>query len=183
MLTRRTCAGVIPVGMALAAPALGAASQSNPRTMIRLLKTGQAAKPCPLSDLKWLEGDWIGQMPFGPVEHVKLPIAFGHMPGFVRAMNPDGVVFYEIVVFAQIGATIAQQVKHFSASLAGWEAREAHIERLLVEREGDTYFFDGFTLSRTGTDSYTVYFLNRDGDKELDTLVVPFKRKTWSAIQ
>ncbi|WP_148294037.1 DUF6265 family protein [Azospirillum sp. B4] len=178
MLTRRTCLGTIPAVMALAIPATDTAAQPHPRTMIRLLKTGQSPKPCQLSDLKWLEGDWIGQMPFGPVEHVKLPIAFGHMPGFVRAMNPDGVVFYEIVVFAQIGPTIAQQVKHFTSGLAGWEAKDTHIERLLVEREGDTYFFDGFTLSRIGADSYTVYFLNRDGDKELDTLVVPFKRKS-----
>jgi Domain of unknown function (DUF6265) len=178
MLDRRTCLGVIPAAIVFAGTANDARAQTNPRAMIRLLKAGQPPKPCQLSDLKWLEGDWIGQMPFGPVEHVKLPIAFGHMPGFVRAMNPDGVVFYEIAIFAQIGATIAQQVKHFTSNLEGWEAKDTHLERLLVEREGDTYFFDGFTLSRTGSDSYTVFFLNRDGDKELDTLTVPFKRKT-----
>ncbi|WKL57357.1 DUF6265 family protein [Asticcacaulis sp. ZE23SCel15] len=176
MLNRRDCVNVIPAVLVVAGVAAGAQAQ-NPRSMIRLLSPGQAPKPCALSDLKWLEGDWIGQMPFGPVENVVLPIAFGHMPGFVRATNADGVVFYEIVVFAQVGPSVANRVKHFSSNLEGWEARETYIERLLVDREGDTYFFDGITLSRTGPDSYRVFFLNRDGDKELDTIVVPFRRK------
>jgi len=118
-------------------------------------------------------------MPFGPVEQIDLPIAFGHMPSFVRAMNDDGVVFYEMSLFAQVGDSLAQRVKHFTSNLEGWEAREAHLDRLLVDREGDTFFFDGITISRTGPDSYLVYFLNRDGDKELDTIVVPFRRKIY----
>jgi hypothetical protein len=179
MFSRRDCLTAVSTSLTLGVLAGHAgAVPVTPRAMIRLLKPGEAPQPCALTNLKWMEGSWIGQMPFGPVELVNLPIAAGHLPGFVRATNADGVVFYEVCLYAQVGASLIQRVKHFTPSLEGWEARENHIDRPLVEREGDTFFFDGITIVRSGPDSYTVYFLDRDGEKERDTIVVPFRRKS-----
>lgn len=145
--------------------------------MIRLLAKGASGPPTTIADLAWLEGHWIGEMPEGPVEHIILGPKFGHMPGFVRAVSPRGVIFYEISVFAQAGESVTVRVKHFTPQLAGWEAQDALVERPLVDRDEKTLFFDGITFSRTSQDSFTVYFLNRSGQEERETLVIPFLRK------
>lgn len=69
---------------------------TNPRSMIKLHTEGRPGPPATLADVAWLEGRWIGEMPEGPVEHVILGPSFGHLPGFVRAVNPQGVIFYEL---------------------------------------------------------------------------------------
>lgn len=172
MLTRRACIAAPGLGLALGATP----AAPSPRDMIRLLTPGARPAPCPLDALAWLEGSWLGRMPFGPVENVHLPIAFGQMPAFVRASNADGVVFYEIAAYVRAGDSITLRVKHFTARLHGWEAQDAFLARPLIERAGDTFFFDGTTIHRTGPDSYTTFHLDRDGDKELETLSVPFTR-------
>lgn len=161
----------------MATPPAFAQGQQSPRTMVKLLAKGASGPPTTIADLAWLEGHWIGDMPEGPVEHVILSPRFGHMPGFVRAVSPQGVIFYEISVFAQAGTSVTVKVKHFTPALAGWEAQDAHIDRPLVDRDASTLFFDGITFQRTGQDSFTVYFLNRSGQEERETLVIPFRRK------
>lgn len=178
---RRRVMGLFLAGGAAAATSAPLGAQQlrpvvNPRSMIRLRKEGQDSPKASLADVAWIAGSWMGQMPEGPVEYVSLSPRFGHMPAFVRAINPQGVIFYEIALFAEVGNSLTIRVKHFTPELAGWEAREAYIDRPLVERDGTTLYFDGITYSRTGRDSYVVYFLNRQGDRELDTLTVPFRR-------
>lgn len=160
-----------------ASPSSAQVAATTPRSMVKLLTKGASGPPTSIADLAWLEGHWIGDMPEGPVEHVILDHRFGHMPGFVRAVSPSGVIFYEISVFAQAGDSVTVRVKHFTPLLAGWEAQDAYIDRPLVDRDSKTLFFDGITFSRTGEDSFTVYFLNRSGQEERETLVIPFRRK------
>jgi hypothetical protein len=145
--------------------------------MIKLLAKGASGPPTTIADLAWLEGHWIGEMPDGPVEQVILGPKFGHMPGFVRSVSPQGVIFYEISLFAQAEDSVTYKVKHFTPTLVGWEGQDVHIDRPLVDRDADTLFFDGITFLRTGKDSFTVYFLNRSGQEERETLVIPFRRK------
>jgi hypothetical protein len=145
--------------------------------MIRLAQPGAPRPPASISDLAWLEGFWIGDMPQGPVEHVILGPKFGHMPSFVRAVNATGVFFYEISLFAEERGSLVNKVKHFTSDLHGWEARDASIDRPLLERRGDTFFFDGLTLQRTGPDAFTVYFLVKMDGVERETLELPFRRR------
>jgi hypothetical protein len=161
----------------LAALPATAAAQTSPRAMIRLLDQRRPPPPAKIADMAWIEGHWIGAMPEGPVEHVVLGAAFGHMPGFVRAVSPQGVVFYEISVFVETGDSLAVRVKHFTPALAGWETQQGYIDRPLVARDGDLFYFDGITFQRTGPDGFTVYFLDRPGGVERATLVIPFRRK------
>lgn len=160
-----------------ASPSLAQDPAGPPRSMIKLLAKGASGPPTTIADLAWLEGHWIGEMPEGPVEHVILGPKFGHMPGFVRAVSPRGVIFYEISVFAQAGDSVTYKVKHFTPLLVGWEGQDVHIDRPLVDRDAKTLFFDGITFLRTGKDSFTVYFLNRSGQEARETLVIPFRRK------
>jgi len=158
------------------APGLTAPQPVNPRAMIRLKAPGQAAPRASLADVAWLQGHWIGSMPDGPVEQFNLSPMFGQMPGFVRAISPKNVIFYEIGLIAEVGDSLSVRVKHFTPELEGWEAREVYIDRPLVARDSTNFYFDGITYSRTGPDTYVVYFLNRSGTQERDTLVIPFKR-------
>jgi hypothetical protein len=175
------------VGTSLAAPAALSAqparSPLNPRSMIRLRREGAASPQASLADVAWHQGHWIGEMPEGPVEHFTMSPRFGHMPGFVRAISPSGVLFYEISLFAEVGNSLTVRVKHFTPELAGWEAQDAYIDRPLIERDGPNLYFDGITYSRTGEDSYVVYFLNRWEGEERDTLVVPFRRVAGGGIR
>ena len=175
----RSCLQALLIGsMVMAAsPSFAQDKPATPRAMIRLLAKGASGPSTTIADLAWLEGHWIGEMPEGPVEHVILGPKFGHMPGFVRAVSPQGVLFYEISVFAQAGDIVTVRVKHFTPQLAGWEAQDAFVDRPLVDRDATSLFFDGITFSRTGQDSFTVYFLNRSGQEERETLVIPFRRK------
>lgn len=175
---RRGLQVLVVASMLIAAsPSFAQVAVATPRSMIKRLAKGASGPPTSITDLAWLEGHWIGDMPEGPVEHVILSPKFGHMPGFVRAVSPSGVLFYEISVFAQAEGAVTVRLKHFSPLLAGWEPQNAYIDRPLVDRDAKTLFFDGVTFSQTGPDSFTVYFLNRAGQEEGDTLVIPFRRK------
>lgn len=150
---------------------------ANRRDMIRLEQPGGTRPQASISDIAWLEGFWVGDMPQGPVEHVILGPKFGHMPSFVRAVNATGVFFYEISLFAEEKGSLVNRVKHFSSELHGWEARDASIDRPLLERRGDTFFFDGLTIQRTDPDTFKVYFLVRIDGVERETLELTFKRR------
>lgn len=158
------------------------AQQANPRAMIRLHVDGRPAPRATIADMAWIEGHWIGDMPEGPVEHVVLGPRFGHLPGFVRALAPKNPIFYEISVFAEVGDSLTLRVKHFTPELAGWEAQAGYIARPLVDRDATNFYFDGITFSRTGPDSFTVYFLNRTDGQERETLVIPFRRSVTKAL-
>lgn len=153
-----------------------AIAQQSPRAMIRLAD-GRPGPAANIGDLAWLEGHWEGAMPEGPVEHVILSPRHGQMPSFVRAIGRDGVLFYEISVFTEHRGSLAVRVKHFTPDMIGWEAQRASIDRPLVERDGNLFRFDGITFERQGPDAFTVYFLNRKGALEGDTLVIPFRRR------
>ncbi|MGK6321274.1 DUF6265 family protein [Sphingomonas sp. DT-204] len=169
--------GSVTLLAALLFLAPAAAQDVDPRAMIRLHAQGQASPSAAVADMAWIEGHWIGQMPDGPVEHVILGPRSGHLPGFVRGVDPRGVFFYEISLFVETGGSLAYRVKHFGEDLAGWEAQADYINRPLVARDGERFYFDGITFARTGPDSFTVYFLNRVNGEERGTLVIPFRRK------
>jgi hypothetical protein len=154
-----------------------ALAADNPRAMIKLATPGMAQPPATLADVAWLEGTWLGGMPDGPVEQVFQAPMFGQMPSFVRAWNKRGIIFYEIAMFVEAKGSLTLRLKHFTSALAGWEDKESYIERPLIAREHDRLYFHRATYVRTGADSYTVYFLNMDGDREQDTLVIPFRRR------
>jgi hypothetical protein len=149
----------------------------NPRALVRLATVGGVQPPATLADVAWLEGAWIGEMPDGPVENVFLAPRFGHMPTFIRAWNKTGITFYEIAMFAEVNGSIAIRLKHFMSDLVGFEARESYIEYPLVAKEGDKLFFHRATYVRTGADSYTCYFLYMEGEREMATIVIPFRRR------
>lgn len=153
-----------------------AAQATFPRSMIRLHQPGRAGPAAKIKDLAWREGTWVGRMPRGPVEHVILSPRAGQMPSFVRALDGEKVWFYEISVFAEHAGTLVSRVKHFTPELAGWEAQDAFVERRLVERDQAHLYFDGLTISRTGADSITIYFLERENGREGQTLALPFTR-------
>lgn len=156
----------------------GAASaqDADPRSFVRRYHAGAQPVPASIDDVRWLEGYWIGKMPEGPVEQYFLPPAANQMPSFVRSLNGKEIIFYEIATFVERDGTIFMRLRHFTPDLVGWEDRSGPIERRLLATEGGNLFFDRASFIRTGEDTYTVYFLNMEGQKERDTLTIPFRR-------
>lgn len=153
-----------------------ATGQASARSFVKLATEGQTPPPATLADVAWLQGSWIGDMPEGPVEIVFMQPQFGQMPAFVRAINKDGIIFYEITTFVEIANSLVTRLKHFTSALAGWEDKDAYIERPLIAKDRNTLHFHRMTYVRTGPDSHTVYFLNMSGEQEGETLVIPFRR-------
>ena len=154
------------------------AQKADPRAMIRLAASGAEPVAATIGNLAWLEGSWVGDMEGAEVEHVIFDAGFGQMPSFVRSMGAEGIAFYEIAVFTEVGSSVSYRVKHFTSALAGWEGQDAFVDRPLIARDEATLFFDGITFERTGPDSFVVYFLDRSSDgQERSTLVIPFQRQ------
>lgn len=177
MKRRAFLSGLAASGATVDLSTLQATAAENPRAMVRLAAPGGVRPPATLADVAWLEGPWIGDMPEGPVENVFLAPRFGQMPSFIRAWNKKGITFYEITMFVEANGSIAIRLKHFTSALAGFEDRESYIEYPLIAKEGDKLFFHRATYVRTGADSYTCFFLYMDGERELDTIVIPFRRR------
>lgn len=130
-----------------------------------------------LDDAAWLEGHWIGsRYPGHQVEHIVLPVASNHMPGFVRSWDGDDVFFFEITNFESLDGVLHYRVKHFSDDLTGWEAADEVVSRPLLGKNNDSLQFDSITFERTSQDSFTVYYRFPDGPREGELLTIPFFR-------
>jgi hypothetical protein len=177
--SRRTCLRALPALLAAAAESPLAASvpaPANPRSMIRLFVPGHSRPRATLKNLAWLQGHWTGRMPNAIVDNVIFAPIAGQMPTFVRATQDGNIVFYEMTAFVENEGSLTIREKHFTPDFAGWEPQQTFVDRPLVAYEAHIYYFDGTTFVKTGPDSYTVYHLNRSGQQEEDTIVVPFRR-------
>lgn len=170
-------AGPPPAAPASTHAAAQAQEAPAPRSFVRRLQPGAASPRASLADVAWLQGYWIGEMPEGPVEQVRLPPARGQMPAFVRALNDGGIIFYEITTLVERDGSLVIRLRHFGGDLVGWEDGSGAIERPLIAIEGGNLYFDRMTMIRTDADHYTVYFLNMADGVEGETLVIPFQRR------
>lgn len=147
--------------------------------LIKLFDKNKPAAKANLSDLEWLKGTWVGDMAGINVEHIILDEKASQMSGFVRAVgSEDTISFYEITLFEKVGESVSYRLKHFSSELKGWEQQDEFIDRKLVSYKTGILYFDGITFKKTGENSFTVYFLEQQGEAKGNILEIFFKRKT-----
>lgn len=145
------------LGVTALTPASAAETRSSP--------PGARPPAAALADLSWMVGSWEGEGLGGTVRESYSPPAGGQMPGHFRSLKGDAVQFYELVMVAQVGASLEYRVKHFNPDLTGWEAKDEVVRFPLVAVEKDAWYFDGLTIRRTGADraQHFVRIRSQDG--------------------
>ena len=154
--------------LALAAPAAG--------QQTRTADPGAASPAAQLTDLSWMEGTWESEGFGGKLNETYSAPAGGQMPGHFRMVADGKPGFYELVMLAQIGPTVEYRVRHFNPDMTGWEEKDKFVRFPLVAVEKDAWYFDGYTLKRTGPDtSLHIIRVKRTGG-EPSEVVLSYRR-------
>jgi hypothetical protein len=117
-----------------------------------------------LDDVSWIAGHWKGEAFGGIAEEIWSP-PLGDSMMFVFKLITDGKVqFYEIGHIRQADETLFLQLKHFHASLKGWEEKDDTVDFKLVKLEKDRVYFDDLTFEKISVDEINVYVvIGEDG--------------------
>ena len=130
-----------------------------------MLAPGAQSPPAKVSDLGWMVGQWAGEG-FGAklFESYSAPIG-GQMPGHFYVARDGKPEMYEFVMIAEVGNSIEYRVRHFNPDMTAWEDKDQFVKFPLVAVEGDSWYFDGLTIRRTGPDTtdHVVRIKGKDG--------------------
>ncbi len=126
---------------------------------------GAPAPAAALADLGWLVGTWEGEGLGGAVLESYSPPAGGQIAGHFRLLKDGKPQFYELLMIAEVGASLEFRVKHFNPDMTGWEEKAEVVRFPLVAVDKDVWYFDGLTIRRTGPDRtlQTVLIRQKDG--------------------
>ena len=142
----------------------------------RALAPGARSPAAKVSDLAWLVGEWTGEG-FGAqlYETYSAPIG-GQMPGHFYVAKDGKPSMYEFVMIAEAGDSIEYRVRHFNPDMTAWEDKESFVKFPLVAVEGDSWFFDGLTIRRTGPDTAESIVLIKSKDGKVSEQVLKYRR-------
>jgi len=150
----------------LLALAIGAAPAAA--TEVRTAAPGATPPAAALSDLSWLVGSWAGEGFDAKLQETYSDPAGGQMPGHFSIVANGQPGLYEFVMIAQVGPSLEYRVRHVNPDMTAWEDKDKFVRFPLVERVGDTWYFDGLTIRRTAPDAaeHVVRVKHKDGASE-----------------
>ena len=139
---------------------------------------GQAPPAASIEGLSWLAGEWIGEGIGGAEarEAYSAPTGGAIIGHFVQTDDKGGVQFYELMQIAPMQDSLILRIKHFTSELTGWEEKAEVVEFPLVAHEGDSWYFDGLTIRRDGTDGLVSAVSASMKDGSSKELVFRYKR-------
>ncbi|WP_141243920.1 DUF6265 family protein [Sphingomonas lenta] len=150
----------------------------SPSTDVRFREPGRPQPQVSAADMAWFAGTWEGEVFGNAVEHVVLPARGGQMPGLVRIIGDGQVSLYELSSFIERDGSITYRNRHFGRELDARQDRRDWVDRPLVARDGDTFYFDGITFAPDGASRAVVSFVLRDADGRSHKHVVRYRRTT-----
>jgi hypothetical protein len=161
---------VAALSLLLLAPVPAVAEQT------RTLAPGAQSPAAKVSDLAWLVGEWTGEG-FGAqlYETYSAPIG-GQMPGHFYVAKDGKPSMYEFVMIAETGDSIEYRVRHFNPDMTAWEDKASFVRFPLVAVEGDSWFFDGLTIRRTGPDTADQIVLIKQKDGKESEEILHYRR-------
>lgn len=118
---------------------------------------GTVSPNADLSIISWMEGHWKGEAFGGIVEEIWSPPLGGSMMFSFKLVSDDAVQFYELGHIQETNETLLLQLKHFHGNLKGWEEKDETVDFKLVKVDGDTVYFDDFTIEKIGDNEMNVY--------------------------
>ncbi|WP_394730466.1 DUF6265 family protein [Altererythrobacter sp. GH1-8] len=133
-----------------------------------------------LADMVWLEGSWAGKGIGGhPAGETFTYAGDKQMVGhFWQLDETGGIGFYELITVVPDGESLTMRLKHFTADLTGWEAKEseAALEFPLLERSEAMWKFGPVTFTQLGPDRLNVSVKVRRDDGSLSSLEFDYDR-------
>ena len=111
------------------------------------------SQPChaTVADLEFLVGRWVGEALGGVAEEAWNPALGGELLGTFRLVQADKTIFSELMVLSVEGERVVMRLKHFShPGLVAWEDKEESVAFPLIAVEGQTAWFGGLTIQRSG---------------------------------
>ena len=141
-----------------------------------------AGPPAALSELSWLEGQWVGEGIAG-AEAGETWVAAGtaQLGGHFYQLTPSGeVMFYELMTIVPDGeGSLALVLKHFNDDLSGWEGvSAAEAEKFpLVSLEEGKAVFGGLTYELGEDGKLHIRVQIEDDDGGAQTLTFEFLRQ------
>ncbi|MFC4738550.1 DUF6265 family protein [Flavobacterium ponti] len=120
-----------------------------------------------LQDIKWLEGNWVGEA-FGGTYEENWSAPFGGSMMFNFKLVVKGkVVFYELGHIVEKDGTLLYQIKHFGPDLKGWEEKDQSEDFRFIKKEGNRMYFDNFTFEYISENELKLYAYFEDSKKEV----------------
>ena len=112
----------------------------------------------------WLAGTWRGTGLGGAVEEVWSEPSGGSMTFTFKLLQNGNPSMYEFGFIVEEGDSLVLKLKHFHASLTGWEEREKYVSFPLVRLTDDAVYFDGLTYRREGENRLRAFVaINKNG--------------------
>jgi len=119
----------------------------------------QKSPPAKLSDIAWLEGNWVGKAFGGDTQEFWAPPLGDSMMGAFKLVSDGKVEFYELCQIREEDASLILRLKHFHGDLKGWEKQDETVDFRLVKIEKDAAFFEGFTMRRISENEIHMYVM------------------------
>ena len=130
-----------------------------------------------LDDVSWIAGHWKGEAFGGIAEEIWSPPIGDSMMFVFKLVSEGKVQFYEVGHIQQTGETLLLQLKHFHASLKGWEEKDETVDFKLVQIDGNRVYFDGFTIEKISGNEINMYVLVGDEDGSSEEVKFNYKKE------
>lgn len=143
--------------------------------------TAEQVRPAAtLADMAWLAGSWTGPAIGGnPAGETFTYAGDQQMVGhFWQLDDEGGIAFYELITITPDGESLVMRLKHFTADLTGWEAKEgsAALEFPLVERSDTRWKFGPVTFTQDGPNKLQVSVRIKQDDGTIGSLDFNYDR-------
>lgn len=128
-----------------------------------------AAPSAEIDQFAFIAGRWTGEALGGWCEEVWSQPVGGEMQGMFQFVKEDAVQFRELFTLRKGSDQVWQlRLKHFGATLEGWEEKAEVVEFDLLELAAGRAVFDGLTMELVEPGKLMVYVAskNRDGTSE-----------------
>ncbi len=143
---------------------------------ITLPKNGTPPKAT-ISDSSFLEGHWKGEHFGGLIEEI-WTAPEGSSSLFTFRLVIEGVVnFYEIGHIIEKDNSLVLQLKHFDASLNGWEEKDETENFKLVKKEKNKLYFEGLTYEKVSNTELSAHVLVKNEDGTTEEITFNFKKE------
>lgn len=134
-----------------------------------------------IDDFAWIAGHWTGNALGGAFEETWNPPLGGTMMGMFKLTQKGEVAFHEILTIMKVDGKFVLRLKHFDASLVGWEAKDAWEQFPLVSVSETKAVFDGLRFEKQGKDGLRIIVLAGEEKENPQELIFECKRADMRA--